>query len=273
MLAAAALALCFLLLTYGPQDVLAFHSISFSSIAQCGSFNISFAGGKTPPALPLTLTVIPFNSTTPLFIPIPRDAWNGKTGTGAAITFLPFAAGMEFVASLDDANGQATGKVSDVIKIQPSDNSECLFGGGNTTTGTLSYTLDGSLLQCEPFSLSFNSAAESSPTIRVFRPKGSSFIINSTFESPGVVTCITEIQRGKEVVMLFDDGCGNRQTTDLLTVGGDSSSSIDCFQKSLVSKEDDASKQRVLPRCVSQNFRQHILCPIDLRTSGMQSSA
>jgi hypothetical protein len=37
-------------------------------------------------------------------------------------------------------------------------------------------------------------------------------------------------QRGEEVVLLLDDGHDHRQTTDLMTVGGDSSSSMDCIQ-------------------------------------------
>lgn len=244
-------------LIYGSQAVLGLDSIIFSSITQCGPFNISFAGGQAP-ALPLTITVVRFNSTNPVYITVPRDAWNTETSSGTAVTFLPFAAGTEFVASLDDVNGRGYGKVSDVIKIQPSDDSRCLFAGDNTTNSTRPYTLLGSMSQCEAFTLSFNPESENTPTVRVFRPKGSSFFINSTNESPGTTTFVTEIQRGKEIVMLFDDGRGNQQTTELITVDGDSSSSVDCIKQS--SKlEDDKSGQLALPKYVPKPFIPHIL--------------
>jgi hypothetical protein len=268
---ATTLALSFLL-TYGSQDVLAFDSITFSSIAQCKSFNISFVGDQAPPALPLTLTVVPLNSTNLVSIPIPHEAWNAQTSTGAAITFLPFAAGTQFLASLDDVNGQGTGKVSDIIKIQPSDDSGCLFAGENITDPTPSYTLVGSLSQCEPFALSFNATSENSPTVRVFRPKGPSFFINSTSESPGMATFVTKVQRGKEIVMLFDDGHSNRQTTELTTVGGDSSSSVDCIQQFLKSK-NDSSKHQALPKYVSQKLIPHIVLHIDRINLDTQFSA
>lgn len=35
--------------------------------------------------------------------------------------------------------------------------------------------------------------------------------------------------RGQEVVMLFDDGRGHKQSTDLITVGGDSKSNGTCI--------------------------------------------
>jgi hypothetical protein len=232
-----------LLLIYGPQGVLSFNTITFSSVTQCGSFNVSFVGGQPPSALPLTLTVLPLDSTNPLSIPISRNAWNPKTSTGAAVTFLPIAAGMVFVASLDDANGVGTGLVSDVTKIQPSDNSSCLPAASIATTSTTPYTLNGTLSQCLPFNVSFNSTTANAPTIRAFSPRGSSFLVNSTSESNDMATFVMDDQRENEIVLLLDDGHGNRQTTDLITVQGDSSSSTDCLQNQMQTGNASPSPQ------------------------------
>jgi hypothetical protein len=252
-----------LLLIYGPQDVLSFNTITFSSVTQCGSFNVSFVGGQPPSALPLTLTIIPLNSTNPLSIPIAQNAWDAKTSTGAAVTFLPINAGMMFVASLDDANGVGAGLVSDVIQVQPSDNSSCLLAGTNTTTSTTPYTLNGTLSQCLPFNVSFNSTTADVPTIRAFTPRGPSFLVNSTSESTessGMATFVMDDQRENVVVLLFDDGHHNRQTTDLITVRGDSSSSTDCIQNQMQmgqvssSPQDAASRQHMLSQYVTKCF-------------------
>lgn len=223
---ATALVLGFLI-TYGSQDVLAFNTVTFSSISQCGSFNVSFSGGQAPLALPLTLTILPFNSTNPLFIPIPANAWDSKTSTGAAITFVPYAAGTTFVASLDDADGQPTGQVSKVISISPSDNTACL--PAPSAISAPPFVLDGPFLQCEPFNVSYSTAA---PFIRTFRPSGGTSYLNSSSQSTNSSTFIMDVRQGKEVVMLFDDGQGNRQTTPLTTVGGDSTSADGCLQRS-----------------------------------------
>jgi hypothetical protein len=66
--------------------------------------------------------------------------------------------------------------------------------------------------------------------------------------SPGIATCVTEVQRGKEIVMLFEDGRGNRQTTDLLTVKGDSSSSVGCLNKQSLDSKDNITKHQTLPK-------------------------
>jgi len=246
-----------LLLIYGPQDVLSFNTITFSSVTQCGSFNVSFVGGQPPSAMPLTLTVIPLNSTNPLSIPIARNAWDAKTSTGAAVTFLPIDAGMMFVASLDDADGVGTGLVSDVIKVQPSDNSSCLLAGTNTTTSTPPYTLNDPRSQCLPFNVSFNSMTAGIPTVRAFTPRGPSFFVNSTTESTessGIATFVMDDQRENEVVLLFDDGNYNQQSTDLMIVRGDSSSSTDCIQNQMQMGQASSSPQdaAAIPHALSK---------------------
>ncbi|KAI0311887.1 hypothetical protein OF83DRAFT_709763 [Amylostereum chailletii] len=217
-------------LAWGPQVVLAsFDFISFSSIEQCGPFNVTFDGGIPPAAMPLTLTVVPFNNT-PISIQIPESAWNSTTSSGVYITLLPLAAGTTLIASLDDANGVSTGNVSDIIRIQGSDNTSCL--GSPAIPPTHLFTLDSSVTQCEPFNVSFNSTVDPTPpSARVFVPLGPSF--NLTEEpSPqtGVGSYLMNVTRGKQVAVLYQDAAGNRESSQLITVDGDTSSSSNCLE-------------------------------------------
>ena len=66
--------------------------------------------------------------------------------TGTVITFLSFQAGTSLVASLDDANGDATGATSDVVEIQPSNNTSCLPACGSSSAPAMPYTLHDELL-------------------------------------------------------------------------------------------------------------------------------
>ncbi|THH19091.1 hypothetical protein EW146_g2019 [Bondarzewia mesenterica] len=236
--------LLFASLSLGPQAVLSkFNTILFSSIEQCGPFNVTFNGGSMPATLPLTLTVVAFNST-PIFIPIPRSSWNDTSGTGAAITFLPLAAGSTFVAVLDDGNGTAMGSVSDVIRVAASNDSSCL--PSNTTQTTNAFTLQGTLSQCQTFDVTFNQTEHSAPTIRGFIPFGPSFTVdqNEVQNDTGTATYVVNALRGFRIALLLDDGSGTRQTSDLLTIGGDASSSSSCLPE-ISSTPTAAAKSRV----------------------------
>jgi hypothetical protein len=214
------------------STVFAFETISFSDIHQCGPFNISFAGGKPPAALPLTLTVIPFRSS-PISITIQNPSWNPTTSTGAVTTYLPLAAGTDFIASLDDAQGRGVGFVSDIMQIQPSDNNTCL----STSPVSQQYSIKSSLIQCRPFDVVYNTTASPSPSsVRAFRPLGPSYFLNRT-QSDGTEILppfnITSYQmtapRGSQIVMLFSDGSGYRESSSLTPVLGDTTSNTSCL--------------------------------------------
>ncbi|KAI0269881.1 hypothetical protein BC834DRAFT_967609 [Gloeopeniophorella convolvens] len=230
-------------LALGPQAALsAFHSISFSPIDQCGPFNISFSGGEPPAALPLTLTVVPFNST-PIAITIPASAWDDATSTGAYVTFLPLPAGETLVASLDDAAGNSVALVSDVIRIQPSSNTSCL-SSNSTAIPTPYFTFDTQLAQCQQFDVSWDATGSTQrPSVRAFIPLGQSMYLKAAgsgaSQAPATTSYTVDIARGSQVALLLDDGQGGQQVSDLLTVEGDTSSSGACLEGD--SKESHAT--------------------------------
>jgi hypothetical protein len=231
-------------LVFAPRSALSlFELVTYSRVSQCGYFNVSFSGGKPPAALPLTLTILPFNST-PLSFVVPNSAWDNSTGSGSFVTLLPLPAGAALLASLDDAAGRSAALISDVIQVQPSTNTSCL--SSNTAAPALFQLVTGEVSQCLPFSVSRNMSSLNRPILtRGFIPISLSFELEwaSYHASQGVdvFTYIMKVAQGLHVALLFDDGQGNRQVSDLLLVQGDGSSPSGCLQPSSAQSTSAAS--------------------------------
>ncbi|KAI0357342.1 hypothetical protein OH77DRAFT_93430 [Trametes cingulata] len=233
-----------------------FASISFSEVKQCGNFTVNFVGGKAPAALPLTLSILPLNGT-PVFITLPDDAWNATTETGSAINFLPLPAGTEFIASLDDAKGEGTALVSDVLVIDPSDTDDTSCLPTNPAPFVPRYHVDGTLNQCESFNVAYDAAQGVPPpsTVRGFIPKGASFPVNESSpsnETAGVESYVMDAQRGSQVVFLFQDGNGYSESTAPMPIFGNVESSSMCIPMSSLnnasSLESMSSTEHVTPK-------------------------
>ncbi|KAI0081614.1 hypothetical protein K474DRAFT_1671811 [Panus rudis PR-1116 ss-1] len=218
-------------LVLAPPTVLSkFNSISFSSVQQCGSFRVDFAGGKPPASLPLTLTVVPFNST-PISIPIPSSSWNSTTATGAWVTFLPLAADAEFVASLDDSLGFGTGRISNVIRVGPSDNTTCLPDSSTISTPRYAIKDESQLSQCSEFDVTYDpGTVDVPPAVRAFVLDQEAFLLNRTsLNLPGDAGYTMSVPKDEQVVLIFSDDTGFRQTSPLLQVTGNATSSSSCI--------------------------------------------
>ncbi|KAJ7451543.1 hypothetical protein FB451DRAFT_1409638 [Mycena latifolia] len=226
----------------GPQVVRASFKFSFSSVAQCEPVDISYSGGDANNrSVPTTLTILPLiDNTPPIRIPIPNGAANS---TGIRLNFIPLPEGTLFIASLDDISGPLA-KVSDVTKIAPPTNpavDQTCFGTGPPSVNF--YEFNDTVSQCEPFTIGFNTSV--APSIRAFLPRDGSTLVppvNDTNATPGTASYMMNVNRGEEVVLLFDDGAGNLQTTKQITVGGDSSSSSRCFNKKSGNSKSGSSK-------------------------------
>ncbi len=227
--------LCFLV--FAPRSAFSlFQFVSYSRVSQCGPFNVSFSGGTLPTALPLTLTILPFNST-PLAFVIPNSAWDNSTSSGSYVTPLSLPAGVSFLASLEDAAGNSATPLSDVIQVLPSTNTSCIIS--NTTTPTSVQLSNSAVFQCLPFSVSRNTSyTNHSISTRGFVPASLSFEFQWTIfhhdASHGIdtYTFIMNVAQGLQVALLFDDGQGNRQVSDLLSVQGNRYSPSGCLQPS-----------------------------------------
>jgi hypothetical protein len=222
-------------LVFAPRSTFSlFEYFTYSSVSQCGHLNISFSGGRPPAALPLTLTVLPFHST-PLAFVVPNSAWDNSTNSGSFLTLLPLPAGVALLASLDDAEGNSAAAISDVIQIEPSEDTSCL--SSNTTPPAPFQLVTSTVSQCLPFSVSRNTSSLNHPiSARGFIPTGLSVKLEWTTydESHGVdtFTYIMDVAYGLHVALLLDDGQGNRQVSDLLSVQGNASNPSECLQPS-----------------------------------------
>ena len=220
-------------LAFSPHAVLSlFELVSYSPIQQCGPFNVSFAGG-IPPTAPLTLTVLPFNST-PLAFTVPQSAWDNSTASGSFVTFLPLPEGVSLMASLDDASGNSAALTSEVLQIGSSDNTSCI-STANTTDPSTFRLLNTTVSQCSPFSVAHNFSSPDYPiSVRVLIPAGLSPWLQRTslYSGQGVdtFTFVMNVARGFQVALLFDDIRGNRQVSDLLSVAGGESTPTNCLQ-------------------------------------------
>lgn len=223
----------FYFLAFAPQSAFSlFEFVTYSRVSQCGYFNVSFSGGKPPAALPLALNILPFNST-PFVIVVPNSAWDNSTSSGSFVTPLPLPAGVALLASLDDATGNSAALISDVIQIQPSANASCL--SSNTTAPAPFQLVTSAVSQCLPFSVSRNTPSVNHPiSTRGFIPTSLSFklkwVTYDASQGGDTFTYIMKAAEGLQVALLFDDGQGNSQVSDLLSVQGDKSSPSGCLQ-------------------------------------------
>ncbi|KAJ7816953.1 hypothetical protein B0H14DRAFT_3877673 [Mycena olivaceomarginata] len=215
----------------GPQVVLGSFKFSLTPVVQCQPVSINFTGSDSNNhSVPITLTILPLlDNVAPIQIPIPNGASNS---TGIELTFIPLPAGTRFVASLDDINGRAA-TVSDVTKVLNSttgpDVDSCF---GSSLSPVKFYEFDDTLGQCENFTITYHTAL--APTIKAFNPRGGSVKVPPTNAStaPNTASYTMNVVRDLEVVLLLDDTQGNLQTTKLITITGDSSSSKSCFKTS-----------------------------------------
>ena len=221
-------------LVFAPRSAFSlFEFIAYpGAITQCDVFNVSFSKGTLPAALPLSLTILPFNST-PLAFTVPNSAWDNSTSSGSFAITLPLPAGVALLAALDDAAGHSAAPISDVIQVQPSPNTSCL--SSNTTVPVPFQLVDSTVSQCSPFSVSRNTSSLDNPiSARGFIPGSQSFKLKwaAYRESDGVdmFTFIMSVAQGIDVAMLFDDGLGNCQVSDLLAVQGNENSPNGCLQ-------------------------------------------
>jgi hypothetical protein len=260
-------------LVFAPRSAFSlFEFVTYSRVSQCDYFNVSFSGGKPPAALPLTLTILPFNST-PLAFVVPNSAWDNSTGSGSFVTLLPLPAGVALLASLDDAGGDNAALISEVIQVQPSGNTSCL--SSNTAAPAPFQLVTSAVSQCLPFSVSRNTSSLDHPiSTRGFIPTSLSFKLKwATYHaSDGVdtFTYIMKVAQGLQVALLFNDGQGNRQVSDLLTVQGDSSSPSGCLQPSSAQSTSAAAdgSQRLSRSAIfcDSRFYQADLFSLDLQS-------
>lgn len=207
----------------------------FDNVTQCEPVSISFRGSTVPTdSIPVALTLLPLDGL-PTTINIPNAAVNSS---GVYVTFFPLAAGTQFIASLDNMEGENAARVSDVFKVLDSDDTSCLPANtGNELPSP--FTVQDPLEQCGNITVAYNTTT--APSVRIFQPRGGSLLLNQTSDNPDtkVATYPMVAFRQSDIVLLFEGSDNQTFTSDLLPVGGDVSSSIDCFPPQWFNNTDE----------------------------------
>jgi hypothetical protein len=205
------------ILAFGTQVAPA-HGLVFNftaDVEQCTRFTVSFTGSSLS-SMPSFLSMIPVNSTA-ISVPLPYPF---VVSAGIVLSFLPFPAGANFVASLDNSTGENLILVSDLKRVLPSstNNSSCL--APQNVDVARRFTISATVSQCEDFAINYDTSVVSrAPIVRLYSPKGPSFLLNSTSDNAtaGTATYMMSFGRGKELILLMEDGSTIRETSPLLT--------------------------------------------------------
>ncbi|KAK0188180.1 hypothetical protein F5146DRAFT_745312 [Armillaria mellea] len=195
------------------------------NITQCAPVSISFQGSDIPAdSIPVNLTLLPLNAP-PIAIPIPNAAINSS---GVYVTFFPLKAGTTFIASLDDQDGDNSAPVSDLFKVLDSDDTSCLPPDPD---GKALFVYDDSVDQCGNFTVNYTT--QEAPSVRLLKPKGPSFLLQQTDDNIVAQRAIyiMNFSRQNEIVLLFDSGPNQQNTSSLIMVSGDTTTSKDCLPK------------------------------------------
>ncbi|CAK5284058.1 unnamed protein product [Mycena citricolor] len=243
---------CFLLpgiLALGPHVVLGSFEIQLPPVTECQPVQITFSGqGANNHSVPTTFTVLPLvDDAVPIRIPIPNGATNS---TGVAFSFIPLPAGTDFIASLDDVEG-ISAQISDITRVAPPDGTgdpTCLASVHVPTASF--YAFNHTIVQCEVFSITYNTTAP--PNITAFQPRGGSWslpLLANADNRGGIASYTMIAMRQSEwpsCSMTETDICRPRISSTVIlnppvstlllkepTVVGDSSSSTACFPPSL----------------------------------------
>lgn len=201
----------------GPQVVLGSFKFKLSQVVQCKPVTLTFSGSDANNhSVPTTLTILPLSdNAAPIQIPIPNGASNS---TGIELTFIPLLKDQQFIASLDDIHGPRA-RVSDVTRVVLDSDptaepvSNCVSSAVPATVNFYSLTSD--LRQCETFTVSYSTPLP--PNVTAFFPRDRAFQLPLVAADNGTARYTMNGVRQAEVVLLFDDGKSNLQTTKLLT--------------------------------------------------------
>ncbi|KAH9480624.1 hypothetical protein JR316_0007224 [Psilocybe cubensis] len=204
---------------------------NFSEVQQCQQFTVSFAGSNLPnTSIPASLSFLPINSTA-LSVQLPNPS---LVSNGILLSAVPFPAGSNFLTSLDDATGENLIFVSDLIRVLPSTEKEsnsCLPVGNSDAPRR--FTISSEVTQCEELTINYDTSVVSkAPIVRLFNPKGPSRLLNMTSDdnTHGSAKYLMNFSRGKEILLLMEGG-GFRETSAIITIGGDAASSSACLRR------------------------------------------
>ncbi|GBE78023.1 hypothetical protein BKA93DRAFT_171489 [Sparassis latifolia] len=199
-----------ILLSISSPVVAANFTFSYGTPTQCGNFPFSWTGGTAP----FELTLIPVFGR-PQVIQIPSSSFSN--GRGSYQAQLPLAENQQFLATMSDANGFASGGTSDILTVGPPPNgAQC-----NTTAPAVDFFYDtnSALVQCRTYTFNNYVGAVLPVTVTGVIPGGVSFILNA----PAGATSFdwtTNVASGTSIVFFMADSKGRQGGSTQVDVVG-----------------------------------------------------
>ncbi|KAN0134810.1 hypothetical protein V8E53_007184 [Lactarius tabidus] len=172
-------------------------SITTSTPTQCGTFTVNWTGGQPP----FVLEILPVVGTQRVFN-IPPSALSN--GVGSYSTTLQIAQEKQFLVTMSDATGFATGGISPLLTVQAqtSQSTSC-----NTVDPgpQFVYSLDPALQQCQPFTFSNYTGAILPVTIYGLVPGGTAIVLKAPNGTTQYVWSAASIPAGTSVIFAMSD--------------------------------------------------------------------
>ncbi|KAI0307875.1 hypothetical protein B0F90DRAFT_79118 [Multifurca ochricompacta] len=167
-----------------------------TSPTQCGDLQISWAGGQPP----FVLQLVPVWGTQTVFN-IPTSAFSN--GVGSFSTQLLFAQEQQFLITMSDATGFATGGISPLLTVEaPIANATC----NTADTGpAFFYSLDVALQQCRPYTFSAYPKAIQPVTIYGMVPGGTGIVLHPPNGSAQFVWSAANVPAGTSIIFAMSD--------------------------------------------------------------------
>ncbi|KAI9462488.1 hypothetical protein BJY52DRAFT_1185208 [Lactarius psammicola] len=172
-------------------------TVTTSTATQCGTFTVNWTGGQPP----FVLEIFPVQQTQQVFN-IPASAFNN--GIGSYSTVLQLAQEKQFLVTISDATGFATGGISPLLTVQAQtpQSSSC-----NTAEvgPQFFFSLDVALQQCRPYTFSQYPKAVLPVTIYGLVPGGTAVVLNAPNGATEYVWNPASIAAGTSVVFVMSD--------------------------------------------------------------------
>jgi hypothetical protein len=183
-----------------------------STPTQCGSFTVNWTGGQPP----FVLEILPVFGTQRVFN-IPAAAFSN--GVGSYSTLLQLPQEHQFLVTMSDATGFATGGISPLLTVQPqtSQSSNC-----NTTDPSpqFFFSNDPALQQCQPYTFNQYDGAVLPVTIYVLVPGGTAIVLNAPNGATEYVWNPASIAAGTTVLFAMSDAQNRTGGVSQIMVAG-----------------------------------------------------
>lgn len=189
-------------------------TVTTSTPTQCGSFAVNWTGGQPP----FVLEIVPLKGAQQV-LSVPASAFSN--GVGSYSTVLQLAQEQQFLVTMSDATGFATGGISPLLTVQAQSPQSASCTPVDSVPQFF-FSLDVALQQCRPYTFSQYPNAILPVTIYGLVPGGTAVVLNSNNASEYVWNPAS-IAAGTSVVFVMSDAQNRTGGVSDIKVAGSTS--------------------------------------------------